>query len=283
MSGRRLIVNADDFGLSEAVNDGIAEAHRRGIVTSASLMACGPAFAHAVALARDMGTLDLGVHLTLTEEAPLSPAAEVPTLLGADGRFHPHATSFVRRYFAGGISLREVEREFEAQIARVLDHGLRVSHLDGHQHVHMVPAIRRIAGRLARKHGIAAIRYPREAPRPYMLRERGAGGRLLQMLALNAFCAAADSGDARRPDHFVGFFYGGRLTKANLLRLLQTLPAAGTCELMCHPGRDDPNAARAHWHYRWQDELDALTDAEVRGWLQAQGIALVPYAALASD
>jgi len=280
MNRRRLIVNADDFGLSEAVNEGIVEAHQRGIATSTSLIASGAAFEHAVGLAKAIGTLDVGVHLTLTEEEPVSNRGDIPSLLDG-GRFHPHTTSFVRRYFAGRISLDEVERELDAQIARVVASGLRISHLDGHQHVHMVPGIRRVAGRLAVKYGIPAIRFPREAPKAYMLREGGSARRLLQLFALNAFCAAADIGGAKRPDHFVGFFYGGRLTKANLMQVLESLPSEGTCELMCHPGRQDAGSARAHWQYRWQDELDALTDPDVSEWLRSRGIELVPYAAVA--
>ena len=280
MSGRRLIVNADDFGLSEAVNEGIVEAHQRGIVTSASLIASGAAYEHAVGLAKAIGTLDVGVHLTLTEEEPVSNRGDIPSLLDG-GRFHPHTTSFVRRYFAGRIALDEAERELDAQIARVISSGLRVSHLDGHQHVHMVPGIRRLAGRLAEKHGVPAIRFPRETPKAYMFREAGSAGRLLQLFALNAFCAAADVRGAKRPDHFVGFFYGGRLTKPNLMRVLESLPGEGTCELMCHPGRQDAGSPRAHWQYRWPDELDALTDRDVGEWLHSRGVELVPYAAVA--
>ena len=279
MRGCRLIVNADDFGLSEAVNEGIVEAHRRGIVTSTSLIASGAAFEHAVGLAQEIGTLDIGVHLTLTEEEPVSNRSDIPSLLDGS-RFHPHTTVFVRRYFAGRIALDEVERELDAQIARVVARGLRVSHLDGHQHVHMVPGIRRVAGRLAAKYGIPAIRFPKELPKPYMFREGGSAGRLLQPFSLTAFCAAADIRGAKRPDHFVGFFYGGRLTKGNLMRVLESLPHEGTCELMCHPGRHDARGRRAHWHYRWQDELDALTDTGIVEWLRAQHVELISYATL---
>jgi predicted glycoside hydrolase/deacetylase ChbG (UPF0249 family) len=233
-----------------------------------------------VRLAREIGTLDVGVHLTLTEEEPVSSRMDIPTLLDGAGRFHPHTTSFVKHYFAGRISLPDIERELDAQIARVLRSGVRASHLDGHQHVHMLPGVRRVAGRLAAKYGIRAIRWPKEAPRQYMFREVGAAGRLLQLFALNAFCAAADIRGARRPDHFVGFFYGGRLTRPNLMRILEALPSAGTCELMCHPGRQDAGSTRAHWQYRWQDELDALTDAGVADWLREQRVELVSYAGL---
>lgn len=281
MTGCRLIVNADDFGLTERVNEGIVDAHRYGIVTSTTVIATGAAFEHAVQLARTTPALGVGVHLTLTEELPAADCARIPTLLDRDGRFHPNAASFVQHYFAGRIALDEVRVEFDAQIARVLGHGVRVTHLDGHQHLHMLPGVRRIVGGLARKHGIGAIRFPREPLQSYMLRERGAGARLLQQFVLNAFCAIADASDARRPDHFRGFFFGGRLTKVNLMRVLDALPGGGVCELMCHPGRQDDGSARAHWRYGWQDELDALTDLGVRERLQARRVTLVSYSALA--
>lgn len=281
MSGCRLIVHADDFGLSEPVNEGIVEAHRRGIVTSTSIMAPGPAFDHAVELARATPTLDIGVHLTLTEERPVASPERVPTLLDADGRLPAHATSFLKGRLTGSLALDEIRLELDAQIARVVAHGLRVSHLDGHQHVHMMPGVRAVVGALAAKYGIPAVRYPREAIRTWMLHERGGTGRLMQQLALNVFCALADTTEAARPDHFVGFFYGGRLSKANLMRILAALPPSGLCELMCHPGHADASGRYAHWGYRWQDELDALTDPGVARWLRERGVELVSYAALA--
>jgi hopanoid biosynthesis associated protein HpnK len=281
VSGCRLIVHADDFGLAQPVNDGIVEAHRRGIVTSTSIMAPGPAFDHAVELARATPTLDVGVHLTLTEEQPVSDPGRVPTLLGADGRLPTHATSFLRQRLAGRLALDEIRLELDAQIARVVERGVRVSHLDGHQHVHMMPGVRAIVGELAAKYAIPAVRHPREAVRAWMLGERGSTGRLLQQLALNAFCAAADTAGAARPDHFVGFFHGGRLSKANLMRILATLPRSGTCELMCHPGHADTSGRYAHWGYRWQDEFDALTDPAVTRWLREHHVELVSYASLA--
>lgn len=281
MSGCRLIVHADDFGLAQPVNDGIVEAHRRGIVTSTSIMAPGPAFDHAVELARATPTLDVGVHLTLTEENPVSDPGRVPSLIDADGRLPAHATSFLRQRLAGRLALDEIRLELDAQIARVVERGLRVSHLDGHQHVHMMPGVHAIVAELAAKYAIPAVRHPREDVRAWMLAERGSAGRLLQQLALNVFCAAADTVGVARPDHFVGFFHGGRLSKANLIRILSTLPRCGTCELMCHPGHADASGRYAHWGYRWQDEFDALTDPAVARWLREHHVELVSYASLA--
>jgi hopanoid biosynthesis associated protein HpnK len=276
-----LIVHADDFGISESVNEGIVQAHRHGILTSTSLIASGVAFDHAVALAHATPTLDIGVHLTLVGEQPVSAGKLVPSLLQDNGGFYPDSGSFMRRYFSGAVSLEEIRRELDAQIRRVTSKGIAATHLDGHQHLHMVPAIRRVVGALAREHGIPAIRYPRESLQAYMLRDLTGVPRILQLLVLNLFCALASTGDARQPDRFVGFFYGGRLSKRNLVTVLRHLPATGTCELMCHPGAAAAESGHDHWGYQWRDERDALIDPEVRALLQHSGIELISYADLA--
>ncbi|HTS20178.1 MAG TPA: ChbG/HpnK family deacetylase [Casimicrobiaceae bacterium] len=280
MAALRLIVHGDDFGLSEGVNDGIVRAHRDGILTSASIIAPGEAFEHAVRLARDTPGLDIGVHLTLVGEKPLSPVEKIPTLVGANGFLHPGAGVFVSRYLRGSLSISEIRSELDAQIARVRASGITVTHLDGHQHLHVLPGIRRIVGELAAHHGIRCIRHPMETPRLYMLREPGSLGRFLQLLVLNAFCAAARTGDAKHAAHFCGFFYGGRLAKENLARVLRHLPDAGTCELMCHPGDGEPDSRYAAWGYDWSRECQALTDRTIGDYLRARKIELISYANL---
>jgi len=276
----KLIVHADDFGLSEKTNEGIERAHRSGIVTSTSLMATGAAFESAIRVSRSTPTLDIGIHLTLTEEEPLSKRNSIATLLDNDEKFYDHAITFIKRYMAGKISLDEVRQEMDAQICKVLDYGVKVSHLDSHQHIHMLPGIRKVVGELAGKYSISAIRYPRESLMPYMLLEKGGLARLVQLLGLNTFCAIARTPDIRQPDHFFGFFYGGGLTKDRLWRLLHQRCSAGTCEIMCHPGVYDEACRYNHWDYHWQEELDALTDQEIRGYLDSSDIELISYADL---
>jgi chitin disaccharide deacetylase len=283
MSGCRLIVNADDLGLSQKVNEGITEGHLQGIVTSASIVANGSAFEHALDLLERVPTLDVGVHLTLTEEIPVLKQREVPSLVGVDGRFHKGAEAAFRKWALGRIDIGQVERELGAQISKVVDHGVKVSHLDGHQHLHMLPGIRASVGALAKRFGIKAIRHPQEAVRRYMFSAPVSIGRLLQLLALNSFCAAANKDGAIAPDAFMGFYWGGRLNEERLLQLLRGLPRVGTCELMCHPGIDDPSSEYGHWKYGWQTELDALKSPAVREYLQKQGIRLMSYAELVEE
>jgi hopanoid biosynthesis associated protein HpnK len=277
----KLIVHADDFGLSEKVNDGILQAHQSGILTSASIMANGAAFEHAVDICRAVPTLDVGIHLTLVEEEPVLKANLVPSLVDVTGRLHPHATTFTRRYLAGKIRLEEVQCELEAQTRKVMSHGVTVSHLDSHQHLHMLPQILDITIKLAKKYGIAAIRLPRETIRGHMLKGEGAVPRVLQLLTLNMFCRLGKNTNSVRTDNFVGFFHGGNLHKKNLHKLIESLPTSGTCELMCHPGFDDSRSRYGHWGYHWSSELTALTDPEIAELLRQRGVDLISYRQLA--
>src|SRR6185503_1117674 len=199
MSGRvKLIVNADDFGISEAVNRGIVEAHDHGIVTSTSVMATGPAFEHALELARLRPSLAVGVHLVLTEQRPLSGAAATASLVRSDGTFEPHLKQLLAKRLRGLVSMQEVRRELDAQIRRVRSAGIAINHLDGHQHVHVLPGVAQVVAELAEAHGIPAVRYPAERLRGYMLRNMTHGRRVAEQMALNLFCAASPLNRLRR-------------------------------------------------------------------------------------
>jgi predicted glycoside hydrolase/deacetylase ChbG (UPF0249 family) len=276
MRGVKLIVNADDFGISEAVNRGIVEAHDRGIVTSTSVMATGPKFEHALELARLRPSLAVGVHLVLTEQRPLSGAAATASLVRRDGTFEPHLKQLLTRRMRGLVSMQEVRRELDAQIRRVRSAGIAINHLDGHQHVHVLPGVAQVVAELAEAHGISAVRYPAERLRGYMLRNVKQGGRVAEQMALNLFCAASPLKHLRRSDEFVGFYFGGRLDEANLETVLTGLPRRGTVELMCHPGHEDMQP-RADWQYAWAAERDALTSPRIRALVMARGMQLVSH------
>jgi hopanoid biosynthesis associated protein HpnK len=273
--GARLIVNADDFGLSESVNRAVIEAHENGIVTSTSIMAGGAAFENAAVLATRCPTLDVGVHLTLTEQRPV--ADSVPSLVGPDGKFAPHATQLAKRCLRGAISLADVHKELDAQVQRVRAYGLRPTHLDGHQHVHVLPGVARVVANLARKHDIHAVRVPTERPRRYMLKDVGSLKRLAEQIALGLFGELSPLKPLRRVDRFVGFYYGGRLDEQNLRTVLERLPAGKTVELMCHPGLDDSKSQYGHWHYAWAAETAALTSPRIRELIAEQGVRLIGY------
>jgi len=281
-SAGKLIVHADDFGLSEKINDGILHAHLHGILTSTSVMANGGAFEHALNICRSVPTLDIGVHLTLVEEPPVLPREKIPSLVGGEGRFHCHAMTFLRKYAAGRIRLAEVRCELEAQIKKVASYGISISHLDSHQHLHILPQILNLTVDLAEQYGIPAIRFPYETPRFYMLGNRKAFSRLPQLLGLNLFCRLGKKAIPLHTAHFAGFFFGGDLQKKNLHKTLEFLPVGETCELMCHPGLADEYGAYRRWRYHWAEEFLALTDPEIAAFLSAKGIRLISYRQLAN-
>src|SRR5262245_50980457 len=157
-SMKRLIVNADDFGLSEGINQAVMLGHRQGIITSATLLANGAGFATAVEMASTAGSLGVGVHLNLTEGAPVSAPSGIPSLVNTRGLFTHTVEQLCWHSLVGSLSLLEVERELRAQIEKVLAAGVAITHLDSHKHVHLTPAIGRIVLRLAIAYGIMGLR-----------------------------------------------------------------------------------------------------------------------------
>jgi len=285
---KNLIVNADDLGWTEGVNLGIAEAHRNGIVTSTSLLANGCAFQAGVQTARESPRLGVGVHLNLSDGKPVAPPQSVKSLLGEDGEFSGGPESLLFRLTTKNLDTKEAELEWDAQIAKVQAAGVRPTHLDGHKHVQMLPGLFAIALRLAKKHGIAAVRVSHESSR---LRSALTGGdestkvilkqsvqaRGLKFLARDARAMAERSGIATA-DFFCGIAQTGVLSKEGVLQLLASLPE-GTTELMCHPGYADIELQKTATRLQSsrQTELQILTDKEIRKSIAALGIRLINY------
>jgi hopanoid biosynthesis associated protein HpnK len=290
---RNLIVNADDLGWTAGVNRGIAEAHRNGIVTSASLLANGGAFAEAVELARDTGGLGVGVHLNLNDGPPVAPRESVPSLVNDSGEFEGGPDALLLKIATRGLSMGEVEIEWGAQIAKARDAGIEPTHLDGHKHVHMLPGLFEIALRLAKRHGIGAIRVSHEASslraalsigerRAAVVLKQGVQARGLKLLARDAR-EQAKRAAVSTADYFCGIAQTGELSKEGVARLLRSLPE-GTTELMCHPGYADDALRKTSTRLQGsrQKEVEILTDKEIRNLVASQGIRLIDYAFLAS-
>ena len=280
----RLIVNADDFGISTRINEGIIAAHRTGIVTSTSLMAVGSAFEQAVLSCSSVPTLDVGVHLTLVAEQPLLPGTS--SVAGDDGRFPDSAGAFLRRWLTGSIQLEDVQAEWSAQIERVLDHGIRVTHLDSHQHVHILPGLADLSLRLAAHYDIPFVRVPVEN----LQWDRWPGlhgiNRMIGTTALwTSWMLARLTGTRitqHQPPRFLGFQDGGRLDDRRLQRMLRALRPGQVYELMCHPGLrpDEPEVQR--WDYHHEIELRTLTSPSIHSDITAEGIQLCSFAELAN-
>jgi len=286
---RNLIVNADDLGWTEGVNRGIAEAHRKGLVTSTSLLANGQAFASAIEVARANPELGVGVHLNLSDGPPTASREQVAGLVSGSGNLEGGPESLLLRIAARSLAIEDVEREWDAQIRKVRDAGIEPTHLDGHKHVQMLPGLFEVALKLAKKHGIVAIRVSHEESKLRAAlssgREQNAGivlkqgvqARGLKLLARDAR-EMADRAGVVTTDYFCGIAQTGVLTREGVEQLLSSLPD-GTTELMCHPGHVDEDLRRTATRLQEsrQTELDILTDARIRKLVATKGIRLISY------
>ncbi len=273
-SAIRLIVNADDFGASVAVNAGVERACREGIVTSASLMAGGPAFDDAVARLDDLPQLGVGVHLTLSAgRAVLAPEA-APTLIGPGGALPKDAAAFARRFLSGGISPADVRGELAAQLARVTAAGVRVTHVDSHQHLHNFPGVAGAVVALAREFGVRAARSSR--CRLWPRGHRWLGRQLALRWCAEVFASRARRAGLKTPDGLEGQEWAGALTVERLQAMVAAL-APGTRELVCHPAAAGGAGADG---YDRAGELAALTSPAARAALEERGVRLVNFAAL---
>jgi len=266
---RILAVNADDFGFTRGVNRGIVDCHLQGILTSATLMANGEAFEDAVALAREVPSLDVGAHLVLVQG---------PSVL--DGRPLPATVAALVRALALG-TIRPYE-ELRAQMEKILATGLRVTHLDTHKHTHLLPPVLEAVLRVAEEYRVRWVRRPFDLPLPAARRTPPAGIRLARraMAAVERrFEERIRRSGCRTTDHFAGFQWTGRFTSEDVVALLRALPP-GVTEFMTHPGYCTEELWRAKTRLKAsrEAELRALTDPRVREALREAGIRLASFA-----
>ena len=277
-SGRRrgldLIVTADDFGLSESVNEGIERAHRDGILTSASLMVAGPAAADAVRRARAMPGLRVGLHLVVIEGPAMLPATEIPALVDWGGMFPSDQLGLGWRYFARPAVRAQLAAEIRAQFAAFSATGLVLDHADAHKHMHLHPVVGAMMLRIGREFGLRAVRVPTEPG--WVV---GGGG------ALRAWSRVLRR-QVRRAgmvtsDRMFGLGWSGGMTEARVLSLIARLPP-GVSELYFHPavGRDARIAVLMPG-YDHEGELAALVSPAVRAALAARDVRLCGFGDLA--
>ena len=273
---KRVIVNADDFGFSSAVTEGIVRAHREGIVTSTTLAANMPTAAEAVGRLADLPDLGVGVHLNVSQGPPLSDAGR--RLAGEDGQMAHTATGVIRLAAFRPWLLSAIEAEFDAQIRWALDYGICPTHLDSHRHCHAFGPIFRRVVRLAKRYDIPFIRRHREVlggdswpPAPPKQRRTR---RILNMLGrfqpLRASGLLATTGTW-------GVAHTGMIDAAWLIFAAGCVPA-GVTEIMTHPGcPDDAPTGASRLDQSRPKELAALCDPAVRRAFAAAAIELIHY------
>ncbi len=257
---RKLVVNADDFGFTRDVNQGIVEAHRNGILTATTLMATGAAFDDAVRLARETPTLDIGCHLVLVGEPPF-PSTVAQLILAL-------ALKRVRIY-----------DEFASQVRHILDAGLPLTHLDTHKHTHLLPPVLDAVARISEDFKIPWVRRPFDfplTPEGVSVAKRVTSRAMAAMRGYSARVLRRHG--CRSTDHFAGFQITGCYNAAGLASLLRALPE-GSTEFMCHPGLlgGELRSARTRLKESRERELRALTSPEVRACLEQCGIQLSGY------
>jgi chitin disaccharide deacetylase len=258
----RLIINADDFGLTPGINRAIAELHRAKVLTSTTLMATGPAFEDAVAIARANPTLGVGCHIVLTDGVPALPPQSIPTLLGPDGKtFRPSFVDFIQALLRGKIREDEIEREALAQVQKLQRAGINITHLDSHKHTHLFPAVVRPLLRIAERCSIHAIRYPFEQSWSLAL-DHGNRIRRLQVKLLGRLKTYFERQPQIRDAHVlatdgtIGISATGNLYGKTLHEILHAMPAEGTFELCCHPGYNDSDLDRITTRLRTHRDIE---------------------------
>lgn len=281
---KKLIVNADDFGLHPLINAGIIKGFQEGFITSTSLMPSAPYWQEAVRLAQENSALGIGVHLTLVGSvAPVLPVKSVASLLDADGKFLPDYVAFAKRYYTGGVKRSELEAELRAQLERALASKINITHIDSHQHTHVLPGINTLVLKLCNEYNIIRVRIPKEGY-TFTGGFKTGIGRMIGRSGLS-FCAAmaacrADSMGLRHPQHFYGMLAGGHLNVELVANILRSLPE-GVSELMTHPGLDSAALGREFsWQYHWRDELDAYLAASNKKLLRELDIEPASFACL---
>ncbi len=279
----RVIFNADDFGDSHAINTGILQAHRQGLLTSASLMVTGEAAEEAVSLARAYPTLAVGLHIVMVDGRPALPLQEIPHLVGPDGRFPQDAVALGLRCFFSRTAQSELAAEIEAQFRLYAQTGLPLDHVNGHYHLHLHPSALRIILPLAQRYGARGFRLPRDELGPAL---RWSHRQAATQVTWAAIFALLNRYVLRklRPfplvttERVYGLFHSGRMAEGYVVRLLERMRAS-SAEFYFHPSTCPPQKAFGPNPV----DLETLLSLRLRKVLEKRGIALCTYSTLTGE
>jgi len=282
---KRIIVTADDFGLAAPVNEAVAEAHRSGILTAASLMVGASAAQEAVAIARNMPSLRVGMHLVLVEGRPVLPPAEVPNLVNSRGEFSTHLIRAWFNFFLRVGIRKQLEAEIRAQFEAFRRTGLSLDHVNAHNHMHMHPTILNLILKIGREHGLSAVRLPYEPPLQSWRSSRKAFlGKVASWAFLSPWTglmrARLRGARIRFNDFVFGMADSGAMTTELVLRFLRRLPE-GVTEIYFHPAtRRCPEIDRHMPDYRHEEEFKALTSKSVIEAVREAGTGSIAFSDL---
>lgn len=266
---KHLIINADDFGLSAEVNQGILECFEEGVVTSTSLLPNGPVFGQAIEAIRQ-SNIPVGIHFILTNGEPVMPAERVPSLVDKRGYFW-NKWQFTRRVFEKKIRPQEVVKELYAQIRKCVDHGIEFDHFDSHHHVHSLPGIEKYFSQIVAEFGLTACR---------KIRHTGYFMKPLKSHIIQNTIAVLDSSthdhQFHSPDQFYGFNLMADENKHDALHHILAHIRPGIAELMCHPGYASMGDI-GRYNKRRFDEKKALCSHDIKTHLENRHIELISF------
>ena len=275
---RRLIINADDLGVNAPRSHGIFQCFEFGVVTSATLICNGSDAARAAKQAREKN-LPTGLHLNFTDGEPISAPDHVETLLSSSAGVFRDRNAQRRALNEGQVDPVHLEREIRAQVEWFLDHHGQPTHVDGHHHIHVHPAVTNLLIPILDRYGIGAVRLPLEDPLPpfgYVIGDEQLA--FVKALADNARLAQTlfSAHGIRCPEHFRGPTLMGNASAKNLRHILTRLPE-GTTELMVHPGSMTPIGSDFDLDPQRQTELQMLTNPDLRAVLNERKIELISF------
>jgi len=276
----KLIITADDFGIAEDANRGIIECYKKGVITDMSFLAPGEGFSNAVKLAKENNIKKLGIHLTLTGPfKPLNSPGIVPSITENDGEFPASYKKLFLKYFLGKISLDDIYREFKKQIEKVKNEGFIITHVDSHEHIHMMPGILKVVIKLMNEYNIESIRFPYERLKViYKIKNVKAW---FSNIILSSMCLIGkrvlNNAGVKYNNGFIGHAKAHKLDKEYIIQFLDSL-ACGVTELGCHPGFHSKEPGR-HYPYceNREKELEFLCGLDLFNDIKKRDIELVSW------
>ena len=278
---KRLIVNADDFGRHELINKAVEQAVEKGILRSATLMPGAKAFDSAVEIGRKHPELGVGIHFTLVNGYPVLPPDEIPSLVTEEGVFVDDHTAFVKKLVSGHVNMQEVRAELSAQLEKMQNTGLELTHADSHQHMHTLPGVINVVIDLVKEAGIKAVRIPKA---PLFSGEFGGIGQLIGRFGLGTLArisaSKAKSRNIASPDYFAGIVAGEAVSEDNLLGVIKSLKP-GITEVMMHPGTDNKQLIPdTGWDHDFEAEFSAMISPAVMELIEAQKVEITNFSSL---
>lgn len=272
---KRLVVTADDFGAALAVNEAVERAHRDGILTAASLMVAGEATDDAVARARVLPKLGVGLHVVLVEGRPVLPRERLPALVDGKGRFRPDMARMAFKIFASPSARRQLAAEVEAQFAAFAATGLQLDHVNAHKHFHLHPTVAATILKIGRRYGMKSIRAPIEPRRLLRAIEGTRTGPRIESVWGKLVRRQMRAAKMAVPDQVLGLAWSGRMTASRVLGALEHLPM-GLTEIYAHPATGPYSGSAPGYDYC--GELAALTDPLAKGLIVRDRIVLGRFA-----